>query len=166
MSYWILAVTATRSYSGSKRRVAGGDEPYGGIGALFLLRETTNSESAMTEDDAGETRPHSALTRASTPALMARAGALFLISGALITPIAVLAPHGPDMDEALLGVVGGAAALLGLFLLALEGRIPRWAFHPLTVIGTVLGTLAIYAWGGDMTYGPLPYLWVTIFAFY
>jgi diguanylate cyclase (GGDEF)-like protein/putative nucleotidyltransferase with HDIG domain len=133
---------------------------------LFLLRETTKSEPAMNEDDAGEGRSHNTLTQASTPVLMARAGALFLISGALITPVAVLAPHGPDMDEVLLGVVGGAAALLGLFLLALEGRIPRWAFHPLTVVGTALGTAAIYAWGGDMTYGPLPYLWVTIFAFY
>jgi diguanylate cyclase (GGDEF)-like protein/putative nucleotidyltransferase with HDIG domain len=133
---------------------------------MFLLRETTKSESAVSDDDAREATAHTRLASASTPALMARAGALFLLSGALVTPVAVLAPHGHGMDEALLGAVGGAAALLGLFLLALEGRVPRWAFHPLTVIGTLLATLAVYAWGGDMTYGPLPYLWVAFFAFY
>jgi diguanylate cyclase (GGDEF)-like protein/putative nucleotidyltransferase with HDIG domain len=97
---------------------------------------------------------------------MARTGALFLLSGALIAPVAIFAPHGPGMHKPLLGILGGVAALLAGLLLALDHRMPRWAFHPLTVAGTALATLAIYAWGGDMTYGPLPYLWVAFFAFY
>jgi len=80
--------------------------------------------------------------------------------------VSVVAPHGPDMDETQLLAVGGAAGLLGVLMLGLDGRVPRWAFHPLTVAATLLATVAIYAWGTDMTYGPLPYLWVAFFAFY
>jgi diguanylate cyclase (GGDEF)-like protein/putative nucleotidyltransferase with HDIG domain len=133
---------------------------------VFLLRETTKGEPGMAEEDPSAAATRRRLAAASAPALMARAGALFLLSGAVIVPVAILAPHGPDMREALLGVVGGAAALLALLLLAAGDRVPRWAFHPLTVAGSVLATLAIYGWGGDMTYGPLPYLWIAFFAFY
>jgi diguanylate cyclase (GGDEF)-like protein/putative nucleotidyltransferase with HDIG domain len=133
---------------------------------VFLLRETTKSEPGMAEEDPSAAATRRRLAAVSAPALMARAGALFLLSGAVIVPVAILAPHGPDMREALLGVVGGAAALLALLLLAAGDRVPRWAFHPLTVAGSALATLAIYGWGGDMTYGPLPYLWIAFFAFY
>jgi diguanylate cyclase (GGDEF)-like protein/putative nucleotidyltransferase with HDIG domain len=133
---------------------------------VFLLRETTKGEPGMAEEDSSAAATRRRLAAVSAPALMARAGALFLLSGAVIVPVAILAPHGPDMREALLGVVGGAAALLALLLLAAGDRVPRWAFHPLTVAGSALATLAIYGWGGDMTYGPLPYLWIAFFAFY
>jgi len=133
---------------------------------MFLLRESDNS-APVTADEQGAAEPaRPQLLVPSTRSAVARAAALFLLSGALIAAVAIVVPHGPDMDEPLLGSVGGAAALLGALLLALDARTPRWAFHPLTVAGTVLATLTIYAWGGDMTYGPLPYLWVVFFAFY
>jgi diguanylate cyclase (GGDEF)-like protein/putative nucleotidyltransferase with HDIG domain len=132
---------------------------------MFLLRET-KCEPAMAEQDSDAESARRQLLAPSTPAAMARAGALLLLSGALIAGVGVVAPHGPRLDEVLLGLVGGAAALLGLGLVALGGRTPRLAFHPLTVAATGLATLTIYAWGGDMTYGPLPYLWVAFFAFY
>jgi diguanylate cyclase (GGDEF)-like protein/putative nucleotidyltransferase with HDIG domain len=119
----------------------------------------------MADDDGALPSP-GRLVAPSTRAAMARVGALFLASGALIAPVAILAPHGPEMHEVLLGVLGGVAALLAALMLGLGRRTPAWAFHPLTVAGTVLATLAIYAWGGDMTYGPLPYLWIAFFAFY
>jgi len=133
---------------------------------MFLLRVTTKNTPGMAEDDEGSISSPRRLVAPSTRATMARVGALFLASGALIAPVAILAPHGPEMHGALLGILGGVAALLAVLLLALGARTPRWAFHPLTVAGTVLATLAIYAWGGDMTYGPLPYLWIAFFAFY
>jgi len=120
----------------------------------------------MAEDEHADEAARSQLVAPSTREAMARGAALFLLSGALIAPVGILAPHGPGMDEPLLGAVGGAAALLAALALTIDGRMPRWAFHPLTVAGTVLATAGVYAWGGDMTYGPLPYLWVAFFAFY
>jgi diguanylate cyclase (GGDEF)-like protein/putative nucleotidyltransferase with HDIG domain len=133
---------------------------------MFLLRESTKTTPGMADDDGANAAARSRLVAPSTRSAMARVGALFLLSGALIAPVAILAPHGPGMRETLLGVLGGAAALLAALMLVLDRRTPRWAFHVLTVAGTALATLAIYGWGGDMSYGPLPYLWVAFFAFY
>jgi diguanylate cyclase (GGDEF)-like protein/putative nucleotidyltransferase with HDIG domain len=106
------------------------------------------------------------ITVPSSRATMARTAAIFYISGALISGAALVAPHEPEMDEALLAATGGAAGLIGLLILAFRTPPPRWAFQPLTVVGTALSTVAVYAWGPGSSYGPLPYLWVTFFAFY
>jgi len=133
---------------------------------MFLLRESDKTTRGIADERDGDEFARRRLVTPATRAAMARTAALFFVSGALIAPVSVVAPHGPDMDERLLLAVGGAAGLLGVLMLALDGRVPRWAFHPLTVAATLLATVAIYAWGTDMTYGPLPYLWVAFFAFY
>ena len=97
---------------------------------------------------------------------MARTAALFFLSGALIVAIALATPHEDSVDDLLLAAVGGAAAICGGLILLLQRRLPAWSFHPITLTGTALATVAIYAWGQDNSYGPLPYIWVAFFAFY
>jgi diguanylate cyclase (GGDEF)-like protein/putative nucleotidyltransferase with HDIG domain len=122
------------------------DEPF-----LLRLRNLPGRRSLVT--------PSSGVT-------MARTAAFFYLSGALIVPIALVTPHSPTLDDGLLAAVGGAAALVGAALLLFQRQLPRWSFHLFTAAGTALSTLAIYSWGEDTTYGPLPYLWVAFFAFY
>ncbi len=43
---------------------------------------------------------------------------------------------------------------------------PRWTYHPIGILGTAIATAATYGWGTESAYGPLLYVWVTMFAFY
>ena len=99
-------------------------------------------------------------------ATMARAAIWFSLAGAVVGLLAVALPHSSEMDEA--GLLGATAAVAALALVALVGfdRLPLWAFHAGTLIATAIATLAIHSWGETDPYGPLPYLWVTIYAFY
>jgi diguanylate cyclase (GGDEF)-like protein len=101
----------------------------------------------------------------ASKATMARAGAAFFFAGALFGVVTVAIPDTVVLDETLLIVVAGAAALLGVLLLAGYERLPMWAFHVSTAAGTVVATAGAYAWGTEAAYAPLPYLWVTLFAF-
>ncbi len=99
-------------------------------------------------------------------AAMARAAFWFALAGTLIALLAVMPPRGPEMEPlGLLAVAVGAAALAAIALVGYD-RIPLWGFHAGTVLATVLATAAIYFWGDHAPYGPLPYLWITIYAFY
>jgi len=99
-------------------------------------------------------------------AAMARAGFWFAIAGALVGLLALAPPQGPDMATwGVVTVTAGAALLASVALLAFD-RIPVWGFHVGIVVATVLATLSIHSWGEYAPYGPLPYLWVTIYAFY
>ncbi|HYI80674.1 MAG TPA: diguanylate cyclase [Thermoleophilaceae bacterium] len=97
---------------------------------------------------------------------MARAAFWFAFAGVLIVLLAFLPPQGPGQDDLGLLCVALGAALLAVTALVGFDRIPLWAFHAGTVASTALATLAIYSWGDQAPYGPLPYLWVTIYAFY
>ena len=99
-------------------------------------------------------------------ATMARAAFWFSTAGVVVGLLAVALPHGPEMDEA--GLLGATAAVAALGVVALVGfdRLPLWAFHAGTLIATVIATAAIHSWGETDPYGPLPYLWITIYAFY
>jgi diguanylate cyclase (GGDEF)-like protein/putative nucleotidyltransferase with HDIG domain len=144
---------------------------------MFLVRDSAAKAEAMgVADREGADVPfrfrlrnlpgRGSLVTPSSGVTMARTAAFFFLSGALIVPITLATPHSPRLDDALLAIVGGAAALCGLVLLVLQRRLPRWSFHLVTVAGTALATLAIHFWGEGTTYGPLPYLWVAFFAFY
>jgi diguanylate cyclase (GGDEF)-like protein len=99
-------------------------------------------------------------------AAMARAAFWFAFAGAAIALLALAPPRGPELDSlGLLAIAGGAMALAAVALIGFD-RLPIWAFHAGTVAATALATLAIYFWGDHAPYGPLPYLWVTIYAFY
>jgi diguanylate cyclase (GGDEF)-like protein/putative nucleotidyltransferase with HDIG domain len=80
--------------------------------------------------------------------------------------LAIAIPHDPSMDETLLAA-SAAAAACGVAILALGfDRIPSWGFHVLVACATLIASAAIYAWGAESLYGPLPYLWVTVYVFY
>jgi diguanylate cyclase (GGDEF)-like protein/putative nucleotidyltransferase with HDIG domain len=97
---------------------------------------------------------------------MARAAFWFALAGTLIGLLALLPPQGPELARGgVLAVMAGSATLATIALIGFD-RIPLWGFHAGTVVATVLATLSIYSWGDHSPYGPLPYLWVTIYAFY
>jgi len=99
-------------------------------------------------------------------AAMARSAFWFAFAGSLIGLLALVPPQGTGMEP--LGILAVTAATLTLAAIALIAfdRIPLWGFHAGVVVATALATVAIYCWGEHAPYGPLPYLWVTIYAFY
>jgi diguanylate cyclase (GGDEF)-like protein/putative nucleotidyltransferase with HDIG domain len=97
---------------------------------------------------------------------MARTAALLSGAGALICLIGVFAPGEAQFDDDVLIATAAGAAVLGALLLVVYGRVPEWTFHVVAAVGTVLSTTAAYGWGSESAYGPLPYVWVTLFAFY
>ena len=98
-------------------------------------------------------------------AAMARAGFWLGASAALISLLAIVLPHSPELDEAGLAAVAVAAAALAAGALIGFDSLPRWAFHIGTAVGSVAATAAIYYWGETSFYGPLPLLWPAFFAF-
>src|SRR5215210_2373527 len=141
---------------------------------MFLVRDSAG-KSKETADRGAADAPFRvrlrnlpgrySLVTPSSGVTMARTAAFFFLSGALLVPISLVTSHSPRLDEGLLAAAGGAAALCGLLLLLFQRQLPRWAFHPVTIVATALSTLAIYSWGEGPTYGPLPYLCVAFFAF-
>jgi diguanylate cyclase (GGDEF)-like protein len=112
-----------------------------------------------TSTDVGTTVP------GSRPA-MARGAFWFAVAGASIGLLAFAPPQGPELSAAgVLVAAAGAAALAAIALIGFD-RIPLWAFHAGTVVATALATLGIHSWGDHSPYGPLPYVLVTIYAFY
>jgi diguanylate cyclase (GGDEF)-like protein len=102
----------------------------------------------------------------STRAAMARTGALFGIAAALFALISVLTPDAHVHDQDLLLVVAVISLLFPpLFVFAWD-RLPEWGFHLSAVLGAVLLSAAVYAWGTESAYAPLPYLWLALGVFY
>jgi diguanylate cyclase (GGDEF)-like protein len=104
--------------------------------------------------------------RPATRAMMARTAALLSGAIALTCLVAVLVPGDAQLDDDVLLATAAAAGLLGAFLLLVYDRLPSWAFHGVAVLGTAMSTTAAYGWGSESAYGPLPYIWVTLFVFY
>jgi diguanylate cyclase (GGDEF)-like protein len=102
----------------------------------------------------------------STRAMMARTAALFAGAGALICLLGTFVPGEAQFDDDVLLVAAGVSALLGVVLLIAFDTIPAVAFHPVVALGTAIATAAAYGWGTEAAYGPLAYVWVTLFAFY
>jgi diguanylate cyclase (GGDEF)-like protein len=99
-------------------------------------------------------------------AAMARAAALLSAAGALVCLAGAFVPGESQLDDDVLLATAAGAALISAALLLLNGRLPGWAFHPVAAVGTALSSAAAYGWGTESAYGPLPYVWVTLFAFY
>jgi diguanylate cyclase (GGDEF)-like protein/putative nucleotidyltransferase with HDIG domain len=97
---------------------------------------------------------------------MASAGALFLATGAIFALISVLTPDAATNDEQLLLALAAVAAAMAAGLILVYDRLPIWVFHAGTLAGAALAGAAVYAWGSESAYGPLPFLWVVLFAFY
>jgi diguanylate cyclase (GGDEF)-like protein len=93
------------------------------------------------------------------------AGLLFA-AAALICLAGVVLPGDAELDEGVLLVTAGVAAAVAAFLFLANERVPDWTYHPIGVMGTAVATGAAYGWGTGSAYGPLLYVWVTMFAFY
>jgi diguanylate cyclase (GGDEF)-like protein len=104
--------------------------------------------------------------RPATRATMARTAALLSGAIALTCLVAVLVPDDAQLDDDVLLGTAAAAGLLGALVLLVYDRLPFWSFHAVAVLGTALASTAVYGWGSESAYGPLPYVWVTLFVFY
>jgi two-component system cell cycle response regulator len=102
----------------------------------------------------------------ATRAMMARTAALFAAAGALICLLGTFIPGDAQFDDDVLLAAAAASAILGAFLLVVFDDIPAVGFHPIVAAGTAIATAAAYGWGTESAYGPMPYVWVTLFAFY
>jgi diguanylate cyclase (GGDEF)-like protein len=112
-----------------------------------------------TSIDVGTTVPRSR-------SAMARAGFWFGVAGALIGLVALVPPTGADTDPLALGLAIAISAAVALLAIVGFDRLPIWVFHAGVVASTAAATLAIHGWGDQAPFGPLPYLWVTLYAFY
>jgi diguanylate cyclase (GGDEF)-like protein len=102
----------------------------------------------------------------ATRAMMARTAALFAGAGAFVCLLGSFVPGEAQFDDDVLLVAAAVSALLGAGLLIAFDSIPAVAFHPIVALGTAIATAAAYGWGTVAAYGPLAYVWVTLFAFY
>jgi diguanylate cyclase (GGDEF)-like protein len=99
-------------------------------------------------------------------AAMARAAFWFASVGALVAFAAALLPHSPGMDELEVVVAGLGAATIAVIAVIGFDRLPLWAFQVAALAGSAIATVAIHASGANSPFGPLPYVWVTVYAFY
>ena len=97
---------------------------------------------------------------------MARAMFWFWATGALVAWAAVALPHVETVDESGLLLTGALAAALALLALVAYDAVPRWAFQVLVAGASVIATGAIHYAGAESLYGPTPYLWPTVYAFW
>jgi diguanylate cyclase (GGDEF)-like protein/putative nucleotidyltransferase with HDIG domain len=99
-------------------------------------------------------------------ATMARAGALFFAIGGLFGLLSLALPDTAVDDDTLLLAVSIASLAAALLLVAVGDRMPRAGFHLAVAAGSAAASVAVYAWGSESSYGPLPYVWVMLFAFH
>src|SRR5215211_1248498 len=99
-------------------------------------------------------------------AAMARTGAVFGTAAGLFSLVSVAVPDAAVNDEGLLLATGIASLAVAAFLLIAYDRLPILGFHVAAALGIVLASVAVYAWGTESGYAPLPYLWVALGVFY
>jgi len=97
---------------------------------------------------------------------MARTGAVFGTAAGLFSLVSVAVPDAAVNDEGLLLATGIASLAVAAFLLIAYDRLPILGFHVAAALGIVLASVAVYAWGTESGYAPLPYLWVALGVFY
>ncbi|HEV2874805.1 MAG TPA: diguanylate cyclase [Thermoleophilaceae bacterium] len=103
---------------------------------------------------------------AGTRETMARWGAIYFALGGLFGLLSLVLPDTSVDDRTLLLAVSTASLAASLTLSVVYDRMPVPGFHVAVVAGSVAATAAVYAWGPASSYGPLPYVWVMLFAFY
>jgi diguanylate cyclase (GGDEF)-like protein len=96
---------------------------------------------------------------------MARWGATaFALAGAFGL-LSLVLPDTEVNDDTLLLAVSIASLAASLALSVAYDRMPVPGFHVAIAALSAATGVAVYAWGPASSYGPLPYLWVTLFAF-
>ncbi len=101
---------------------------------------------------------------------MARIAAALFGAAGVVTLLGILLPHQPEVDVEGLELVSACSGVLAAIVLFAGPRLPGWAVHLWTALGTVLVSLALLfngerhggAAGGDEMY----YLWVVLYAAY
>jgi ABC-type cobalamin transport system permease subunit len=91
---------------------------------------------------------------------MARIAAALFGAAGLVTLLSILLPHEPEVDVEGLEVVSAGAGILAAIVFLAGARLPGWAVHVWTALGTVLVSLALLfngerhggAAGGDEMY--------------
>jgi PAS domain S-box-containing protein len=96
--------------------------------------------------------------------LRARSLAYLFIAGALMGVLTLVLPHESSIDEVGLGATAGAAALVGIGLLAGARRAAMWQLHGVMATGTAMVALANDFVGATALY-PLLFSWPILYAF-
>lgn len=101
---------------------------------------------------------------------MGRAGALLFGAASLVTVLALVLPHQPQVEEAGLVVVACVAALAALILAVGGDRLPSWSYPLFCACGTVIVTFSLIfngeRLGGHSGQDEMFYLWVALYAAY
>jgi diguanylate cyclase (GGDEF)-like protein/putative nucleotidyltransferase with HDIG domain len=97
---------------------------------------------------------------------MARWGAIWFALGGLFGIVSLVLPDTTVHDRTLLLAVAITSLAAALTLSVVYDRMPLPGFQIAAAGGSVAVSLAMYAWGHASSYGPLPYVWVMLFAFY
>jgi diguanylate cyclase (GGDEF)-like protein/putative nucleotidyltransferase with HDIG domain len=108
----------------------------------------------------------SATDAPGTREAMARWGAIYFALGGLFGLVSLVLPDTSVEDRRLLLAVAIASLAVALILSVVHDRLPLAGFQVVVAAGSVAASLGLYAWGHTSSYGPLPYVWVTLFAFY
>ncbi|MGH2716915.1 MAG: diguanylate cyclase [Thermoleophilaceae bacterium] len=97
---------------------------------------------------------------------MARWGAIYFALGGGFGLLSVVLPDTSVNDRTMLLVVSIATLAAAVTLIAARDRMPPAGFHVAVAVGSAAASVAVYAWGAGSSYGPLPYAWIMLFAFY
>jgi diguanylate cyclase (GGDEF)-like protein len=91
---------------------------------------------------------------------------LMFAFAALLSPLTLAVPHGPDYNIA--GIVGVTvvAALIAVLLLIRNTRLSNGGAHAVVAIGSLLTTAVIYFTAGLPNAATLFFVWIVLFAFY
>src|SRR5947208_2913 len=92
-------------------------------------------------------------------AAMARAGAVFGAAAGVFAFVSVAVPNTAVNDEGLLAATGAASLVMAALLLIAYDQLPMAGFHAAAAIGIAIASVAVYAWGIQSAYPPLPYVW-------
>jgi diguanylate cyclase (GGDEF)-like protein/putative nucleotidyltransferase with HDIG domain len=108
----------------------------------------------------------SGVEAAGTRETMARWGAISFALTGLFGLLSLVLPDTSVNDGTLLLAVSVASLGASLTLSVVYDRMPLPGFHVAVAAGSAAASIAMYAWGPASSYGPLPYVWVMLFAFY
>jgi diguanylate cyclase (GGDEF)-like protein len=140
--------------------------PYSDREAFEPMPHRRSKDSALRERLRSRRSKGNGVEPLGTSAAMARIAAFAWAAGALFALVSVLLPDTAVNDEPLLAVVAGVAAAAAIALFVVFDRVPSWGFQVMVAAGTAVASVAAYAWGSASAYQPLPYVWITLFAFY
>jgi len=97
---------------------------------------------------------------------MARAGAWLFVAGGTLGLVSLVLPHAETTDEGGIAADALLAYAAAALVLVVFDRLPLWAFQLLTLLGSVLISLAVYFAGDDSSAYAFLYLWVGLYSSY